>query len=282
MLAVGLGELGTNFIMREIELESTNELNSTNEASRSMCTMVEGVYVCLTIAHFSEIAKILQNKTLLFINTIADIIHENALKMGGNLCHEDEKTFLLFWKFDKNMKNIATTALLKNFEEEFHIRQKKKEKIGELAILSYLKIIKELTLNEKIQDQKDINEFIEEYDDIRVYAGLHFGHAICGSVGSDQKIEAKLLSIDVMMARFLCRLAADSNIKNLISENLFDLLSSRVQNRIRKVVETTLIFPQCSCESVDNEQISLYTLDYMIENIESEKEIKMMESKDQE
>ena len=102
LMAIGFGEAGGQ-ILRD-NMNSFEGLNPMLPGKK-----ISGIFGFCLIRNFSQINEALQEKTILFVNEIASIVHTNVQKFGG-VCNKNiGESFLLIWKF-----SVPPTALAKD------------------------------------------------------------------------------------------------------------------------------------------------------------------------
>ena len=106
LIAIGFGEAGGEILKENIQSESG--LNPMIEGKK-----INSVFGFCFIRNFTEINEVLQERTILFVNAIADIVHSNVNKFNGACNKNIGESFLLVWKF----KNIVEE------EKQFSIQE---------------------------------------------------------------------------------------------------------------------------------------------------------------
>lgn len=80
---------------------------------------------------------------------------------------------------------------------------KKVRQVADLAVLSFVRMIAEISkshLLQKYKNNKELQKRIPNYKGVKMGFGLHVGWAIEGPIGSEYKIDASYLSPHVHMA----------------------------------------------------------------------------------
>ena len=102
LMAIGFGEAGGQ-ILRD-NMNSFEGLNPMLPGKK-----ISGIFGFCLIRNFSQINEALQEKTILFVNEIASIVHTNVQKFGG-VCNKNiGESFLLIWKFSSPATSTANT-----------------------------------------------------------------------------------------------------------------------------------------------------------------------------
>ena len=101
LMAIGFGEAGGQ-ILRD-NMNSFEGLNPMLPGKK-----ISGIFGFCLIRNFSQINEVLQEKTILFVNEIASIVHTNVQKFGG-VCNKNiGESFLLIWKFNTPSSSSST------------------------------------------------------------------------------------------------------------------------------------------------------------------------------
>ena len=279
LIAIGFGEAGGEILKENIH--SVHGLNPMLPGKK-----IQSVFGFCFIRNFTEINEVLQEKTILFVNTIADIVHSSVDKFNG-VCNKNiGDCFLLVWKFkslnnntnndiNKNTGNTEKTLpkkishkcessdtikfIKKTNEEELIDKCKsdtKMQLIADSSLVSFLNIIKKIHKSQSILElnkDQDLQERFGKNFKIKMGFGLHIGWGIEGAIGSFYKIDCSYLSPNVNIA---ARLETATNIYGvdiLLSGNLHSCFSEYTQKLCRQIDTVALkgcLFP-----------VKLYTVD---------------------
>ena len=282
LIAIGFGEAGGEILKENINSEQG--LNPMIPGKK-----IQSVFGFCFIKNFTEINEVLQEKTILFVNTIADIVHSSVDKFQG-VCNKNiGDCFLLVWKFKgantntnanhtTGNKNPDLPTKTKQSKEDIqivlketmrHLKAKNEndplvksindpnlQLITDSALVSFLCIIKKLkksqsvlTLNKDPLLQKRFGHNFK----IQMGFGLHIGWGIEGAIGSFYKRDCSYLSPNVNTA---ARLETATNIYGvdiLLSGDLYNCFSEYTQRLCRQIDTVALkgcLFP-----------VKLYTVD---------------------
>jgi class 3 adenylate cyclase len=96
---------------------------------------VMGIYGFCDIRDFTNTTEILQEKVMIFVNEIAEIIHEITTDHCGSANKNIGDAFLLVWKFEDRFveKDTEGNLILKKCKEV--------SQTTDLALISFLKIL---------------------------------------------------------------------------------------------------------------------------------------------
>lgn len=214
LLQVGFGEAGAMIIGKNIQAGA--KLNAMIPGVR-----MQAIFGFCYIFDFNDATECLEDKVMLFVNTIGKYVH-NAVKGGGGAPNKNMgDAFLLVWRIDESHEDPKLCdKALKSFIEIIH------------ATTSCLEL-KELTDDARLQRR------LPGYS-VKMGFGLHRGWAIEGAIGSDLKIDASYLSPNVNMSARLEAATKQYGVPILLSEAVYDGLTPKTKNLVRKVDRVTV------------------------------------------
>jgi hypothetical protein len=129
LLALGFGEAGAEIISKNIQNKVDVDVDPTIAGRKVM-----GVYGFCDIRNFTDSTEILEEEVMIFVNEIAELVHELTADYGGSANKNIGDAFLLVWKFDdKFVKTMKHEILLIDSPEV--------NQIVDMALISFLKII---------------------------------------------------------------------------------------------------------------------------------------------
>eukprot|EP00606_Chrysophyceae_sp_TOSAG23-5_P001277 GSChrysophyteH2.ASY1.ANO1.1205.1 assembled CDS len=224
LLRVGFGEAGAGII--SANLQQTDGKGG----SAAVNPLLPGVRIYAVIGfcdihHFEEINRLLTNDVLIFVNTIAEIVHSRVHYWGGQCNKNLGNAFVILWRIGDEL------------DVQLQSQGGGGNKLADHALVGYLKIIAEINRNDKIieyrKEPRLTQNGTKKYK-VSMGFGLHAGWAIEGAVGSIHKVDATYLSPHVNMAARLETSSRQYGVPILISQNAFDLFSSDTQQLCRK------------------------------------------------
>jgi class 3 adenylate cyclase len=267
LMAIGFGEAGGEILKRNIS--SSEGLNPMLSGKK-----INAIFGFCFIHNFSEINEAFQEKTMIFVNQISDIVHSCVDKFKGITNKNLGDCYLLAWKFKEknkqntnntNVNNVNNTNINNTNENQnsnlqslnhSNITEKINFQLADCALLSFLNIIKKINKCQNIlayrKDIDLIKKFGVKYT-VQMGFGLHTGWGIEGAIGSYYKIDCSYLSPNVNIA---ARLETATNIYGvdiLFSGEFYDLLSDFMKRKCRKIDIVTL--------KGSEKPICLYTVD---------------------
>ncbi|CAD2107551.1 adenylyl cyclase alpha, putative [Plasmodium vinckei petteri] len=232
LMLLGFGEAGAKIISKNINDQERINLLINGE-------IVYSVFSFCDIRNFTEITEILKEKIMIFINLVAEIIHECCDFYDGSINKNIGDAFLLVWKYKKNYglnKSFSNQEYAKTevTSYENYSEKKKINRICDLAFLSTIKTLIKLKQSEKIRaflKSEKIDELINK-NIIELSFGLHFGWAIEGAIGSRYKIDLSYLSENVNIASRLQDISKIYKTNIIISGDFYDNMSEgfKIQN----------------------------------------------------
>ena len=247
LISVGYGEAGSEIIKHFIKgNEGFDPMSSGN--------IIEAIFGFCFIHDFAEISEVFEEKTMIFVNHICDIVHSCVNKFNGYTNKNIGDCFLLAWK----IKSSENKPIHPNSSKNIFDQKQNEEltKLADCALLAFLNIFKKINKSRKIlkyrKDPNIIKRFGTKYS-IALGFGLHYGWGIEGAIGSYHKIDCSYLSPNVNIA---ARLETATNIYGvdiLFSGEFYELLSDFMKEKCRKIDVVTL--------KGSEKPINLYTVD---------------------
>ena len=229
LLAIGFGEAGADII--KFNLKSKKDLDPMMKGIKKTAFLG----FC-DIRGFLLVNEALKEDSVIFVNRVAEIVHKSCDKFGGATNKNIGDAFLSVWKFpelsaNKKKYTVADTDITSQI-------------VADKAVLSFLYIIRSIKLSQEIldysEDERIMNAFPETGYKVNMGFGLHYGWAIEGTVGSKYKIDASYLSPNVNIAARLEAATRQYGVTILISGNVFDFLSSELQDMCREIDRVTV------------------------------------------
>ncbi len=252
LLAISFGEAGGEIIKKNIT--SGQDLNPRLKGKKKTA-----IFGFCDIRQFEEINLALEEKTILLINDIADIVHSSVDRFGGSTNKNIGESFLNVWKF-YNETPVR--------DKEGNVTMQKKDNLLEIdpsnpmvaitadqSALACLRIIMKINKNFNILNYRQNEEILKRIPDFKLNMGfgLHIGYGIEGAVGSTYKIDASYLSPNVNIAARLETATRQFGLSLLISGPLYNLFSKDMKHICR--------FIDCVYVKGSEQPLDLYTVD---------------------
>jgi len=234
LLSIGFGEAGGEVIKENIS--GTKDLNPMIKGKKKMA-----IFGFCDIRGFPDVNKALQEKTIIFVNEIAEIVHSCVDKFGGAANKNIGDAFLMVWKFKGKS---STKNKKKNIDEilTFNPSLPENMSVADQALLGFLNIIIKVNSSENILAYRNMPQITNSLKNFKVKMGfgLHIGWAIEGSIGSTYKIDASYLSPNVNISARLEGATRQYGVTILLSGELFDCLSEELKECCRLIDIVTL------------------------------------------
>lgn len=247
LLALGFGDAGAEIIAKNVA------------QGGDVDPMLPGVkqyaiFGFCDIRNFTDTTEILQEEVMLFVNRIAYIVHKTVDKYQGVANKNIGDAFLLLWKFEKEDIEVSNSEICIK-------RTLQTKNLSDLALIAFLKIICSINTRDELFQYRNIQALNTRIPDYRVRMGfgLHVGWAIEGAIGSNFKIDASYLSPNVNIASRLEAATKQYGVSLLISHELYDKFSKRVQRLCREIDRVTVKGSQ--------KPLGLFTVDLDLEGL---------------
>ena len=252
LLAISFGEAGGEIIKKN--LTSGQDLNPRLKGKKKTA-----IFGFCDIRQFEEINLALEEKTILLINEIADIVHSSVDKFGGATNKNIGESFLNVWKFynevpvrdnDGNLTTQKKDNLL-----EIDPTNPMVAITADSACLACLRVIMKINKSFNILNYSHNEEILKRISNFKLNMGfgIHIGYGIEGAVGSTYKIDASYLSPNVNISARLETATRQFGLSLLISGPLYNLFSDDMKHVCR--------FVDCVYVKGSEQPLDLYTID---------------------
>lgn len=278
LLAMSFGEAGSEIISKNMQKNTNGEINPFIPGKQIFAS-----FCYISIDKFEEITDVLEDKVMIFVNEIAEIIHEIASEYGGNINRSMGNSFLIVWKYDKEFvsreigkrysKRLSTLLMSNN---NFNILQIERllshddglfldespqvNQMTDLALISYIKIMEKMKHSKilsKYRKDPKLQKYIIDFD-IRFNFAFDLGWAIEGPIGSPFKIDATYISPYSKRVTSICKLCPSYGVNIIMSDTFVERLSESARNTLRMI--DIVKSDKNDGEKIENE-IGFYTLD---------------------
>jgi class 3 adenylate cyclase len=223
LLALGFGEAGSEIIAKNMQNNTKGDVNPILPGKKVMA-----IYGFCDIRNFTDTTEVLQEKVMIFVNEIAEIVHEITAEHCGSANKNIGDAFLLVWKFDDEFTHSLDGELsLKNINAV--------NQICDMALISFIKILGAVHKSyklDKYRKNEGLNKRIKNYS-VKMGFGLHLGWSIEGAIGSTFKIDASYLSPNVNTASKLEEKTKEYGVQLVISGEFIKYISADAKNRVR-------------------------------------------------
>jgi class 3 adenylate cyclase len=208
LLALGLGEAGIDIVGSNL---SSDKLNAMVPGRR-----MEAILGFVDIRGFALAADVLNEKVMMFVNHIAEIIHAICDIHCGAPNKNNGDTFLLVWQIGS---------------EEY------RSKMADLCILSSVKACAAVQKSPVLYEYRRHPGLIARNPKFRVGVGfgLHTGWAIEGALGSQLKIDASYLSPHVALTLMMEGTTKIYGVPIMVSDTLSQVMDVHLAQLLRPV-----------------------------------------------
>jgi class 3 adenylate cyclase len=280
LLMLGFGQAGCR-IISHILFEMDKDLDELFHGEKTYA-----IFGFCYITNFTHTTEVLQEDVMMFVNTIADIVHCSVDEFNGAANKNIGDAFLVVWKLkddgykyfhdsefkSKLQENQMETSKLKQIDymsEDSYNRQ-----MAELSLLSFIQIVIEINTSPLVKQfsrHPRIMEMMPDYK-IKMGFGLHLGWAIEGAIGSSFKIDASYLSPNVNMAARLEAATKQFGVDILFSGSLYNLFTTRKIIDVCRHIDTVMV-------KGSRQPVKLYTIDLNIKNLVENRMAKNLKDK---
>ena len=199
LLIMNFGQAGCSFISRILK-DPERELNDFKKGEE-----IFGVFGFCKINEFFLVFDDLDLEIVIFINSIAEVVHETVYEFNGKVFCNFENYFLVIWKFYTNNNLLNGEKIQRKKVLQVLAEDPINDNLAESAILSFINIILKIGLkknNLKKWKTKKIRNIMTNQN-IKIGFGIHVGWAIEGAFGSVFKIDTSYLSKDINITKKL-------------------------------------------------------------------------------
>ena len=264
LLAIGFGEAGGEIIQKN--LSSGQELNPRLKGKKKTA-----IFGFCDIHDFNEINLALEERTMLFVNEVAEIVHSSVDRFKGSTNKNIGDAFLSVWKF---YNEVAVKGSHEKYQRKDNLIEidptnPQVKIVADCAVLAFLRIILKINKNLNILSYRSNPAILKRVPNFRLQMGfgLHMGYGIEGAVGSSYKIDASYLSPNVNIAARLESASRQFGVSLLISGVLYEILSDEMKSLCR--------FVDCVTVKGSVLPLDLYTIDLNY-NVSPQKESKIL------
>lgn len=250
LLQVGFGEAGAEIISESVCGDVLDPMVPGKK--------VKAIFGFSDIRNFADTTRALEEKVMIFVNQIAQIVHSNCHRNQGKPNKNIGEAFLLVWK----PKKRESSATLLDVTDKGEVTERTSavdwEYLAEDAVHAYVSISEELATSTDLkrwERNKQLRMINPSYK-VNLGFGFHVGWAIEGAIGSEHKIDASYLSPNVNLASRLDAATKQYGTNVLMSGDFVSLLRPGVQSLCRQVDRVTV--------KGSNKPMDLYTLDLVI------------------
>ena len=257
IVSFGFGEAGTRIISQVLKEGINIDINPLIPGKKVM-----GIYGFCDIRNFTDTTEILKEKVMIFVNQVAEIVHQITSDFCGSANKNIGDAFLLVWKLeDRFVKEEVNKQGIKELKLK---NVNRINQICDMVLICFIRILIEINKSYKLAEyrhHKGLNARMKNYK-TKLGFGLHLGQSIEGAIGSMFKIDASYLSTNVNMANELEENTKTFKKELIMSGDFYDYLSEDAKSYVRLLD----IF-----KTKSGKITRLYSIDLDLENIPVEK-----------
>ena len=243
LLVLGFGEAGAEVIASNMQ-RGGGDIDPIVAGKKIDC-----IFGFCGIVGYSELAEVLQEDVLHYVNDLAFIVHRTVHRFLGAANKNMGDSFFLVWKLPSSLPTSDDPV-------PYELTQ-----LADMALIAFLKVIAALSSDHRLKQYTADPRIQAAFDSftVRMTFGLHVGWAIEGTIGSEFKVEASYLSPNVNLTSRLHTAARQFGVPILFSGSLFDLMSAQTQSRARQI--------DCVRVKGSRVPIRLYTVDLHLSSV---------------
>ena len=254
LLSLGFGEAGKSIITQNIVQGGDVEPFLAGNK-------ILAIFGFCDIRHFTDVTEVLEEEVMVYVNSIANIVHEVTDKYLGQPNKNIGDAFLIVWKFPSNDIN---KEIDQNGGERLKlVRSHYVANLADLSIISFLTVMAKIYKSEKLNKYKTNQNILSRLPNysVKMGFGLDQGWAIEGAIGSEFKIDASYLSPHVNLSSRMEAATKQYGVPFLISSNVYNILSPEMRKICRKIDVVTV--------KGSKVPITLYTINISLERLDS-------------
>lgn len=176
LLAVGFGEAGSNIISANIN--RSDAINPIIPGQKILA-----IFGFCDIRSFTDATEVLQENVMIFVNEIAEIVHDTVDKYDGAPNKNIGDAFLLVWKMHQDMVMNDPETMEPSINPA---NMRRINVLADLSVFSFVKILIKIQKSKQMEKyalNENMQERIPNFQ-VRMGFGLNFGWAIEGPIGS--------------------------------------------------------------------------------------------------
>jgi class 3 adenylate cyclase len=224
LLAICYGDAGGDIIKKN--LEKGKDFNPMLPGVKK-----NAIFGFCDIRQFPDVNDALQERTMIFVNEISEIVHSSVDRFSGSCNKNIGDAYLSAWRFIKKIETEDHFPIVKEVKRQ--VGNPNAEFIADQAVLGFLQVIIKINSDKEILKYKHDVDILKHRGlanyQVKMGFGLHLGWAIEGAIGSTFKIDASYLSPNVNISARLEAATKQYGVIILISGELFNQCSEDIQ-----------------------------------------------------
>eukprot|EP00449_Zooxanthella_nutricula_P024688 CAMPEP_0198530172 /NCGR_PEP_ID=MMETSP1462-20131121/26198_1 /TAXON_ID=1333877 /ORGANISM="Brandtodinium nutriculum, Strain RCC3387" /LENGTH=511 /DNA_ID=CAMNT_0044260041 /DNA_START=1 /DNA_END=1536 /DNA_ORIENTATION=- len=218
LLAIGFGEAAAEMICDYIG----EGVDPGESMTHMRGTQVEAIYGYCQIQDFTMILEVHQERTILFVNQVARIVHSTVHEYSGQVNKNIGGAFLLVWPLVSYAKQLEAAE---------------RQRAADLSVMSFAQVMLSIIKDPHVSEFQMHPSMVSRGSGTRaaVGFGLHLGWSIQGVTGSRLKIDGSYLSPHVSMAMSLEGFARHYRVSMLMTQDLVSSCSREMATVVRAI-----------------------------------------------
>mmetsp|Transcript_85812 Transcript_85812/g.149650 ORF Transcript_85812/g.149650 Transcript_85812/m.149650 type:complete len:460 (-) Transcript_85812:36-1415(-) len=186
--------------------------------ARTPGSKVQAIFGICKIHSFAEMTIALKEKTMVFVNLVAEIVHSVVVDHLGAPNKTLGEAFLLVWRLGKYAPEIRS-------------------KIADLSVMALVSITATVSRDARINRLWSHPMLIGKFGrgQVSLGFGLHVGWSIEGAIGSEFKIDASYMSSHVNMAMSVEEMTREHRVAIIVTEPLLWACSQSFASHFRAI-----------------------------------------------
>lgn len=268
LLMLGFGNAGCR-IISHLLFEMDRDLDELFHGEKTYA-----IFGFCYIMDFNNMTEVLQEDVMMFVNTIAEIVHCSVDEFNGAANKNIGDAFLIVWKLmddaykffhDNELKSRLASNMMESSklkEVDYSAEDTYNRQLAELSLLSFIQVIIRINTSVVVKQFSQHPKIIKDMPNFNVKMGfgLHLGWAIEGAIGSSFKIDASYLSPNVNMAARLEAATKQFGVDILFSGSLYDLFTTKRITELCRHLDTVMV-------KGSKQPMRLYTIDLNVKNL---------------
>lgn len=264
LLVLGFGQAGCR-IISHLLLDANKEIDQNVPGERT-----RAIFGFCDIRQFTDATEVLLEDVMVFVNSIAEIVHHSVDNFGGAANKNIGDAFLLVWKLYSESTNtqsfseLASQVPTADDAELIKLARSQNSRTAEMALLSFVQIIINLSSVQSVKKYSENEKLLARIPGYKVKMGfgLHEGWAIEGAIGSEYKIDASYLSPNVNLASRLEAATKQFGVSILFSGHIYNMFNTPKLKSHCRHIDTVRVKGSI-------QPMKLYTIDINIEHFET-------------
>lgn len=247
---MSFGQLGA-VIIRENVSSGDGQLDIMIPGHR-----INVVFMVCRINQYVDLMNQLNETSTEFLNKVVKILHTVSNRWDGWASKNEGDKYVVTWK----LPDIEGS----HDNEKNEMLMEQRTETADKALITAVKLVSEMRRSQEFLTyyrRPNMMQFFGGATHPHITFGLHMGWTIEGAIGSEYKIDACYLSPHTQIGYRIESLCEEYDMQIILSENLYNLMSLKARNTLRKIDVITM--RECK------EPLGIYTFDLSYDNQEA-------------